>query len=75
MNLYVWNHPYDVRYGASILYVVAHDEATARQKALDATHSTYGDPEAKTMRLDGLGPPDRVVPINDGYAEVYEWQE
>jgi hypothetical protein len=80
MKLYVWNNPYDVRYGGSCLYAVADSEDAARDIAMSALRSHYGyDPGNDDHRLDqrirkeALGAPTRVRELP--YAEVYEWSE
>lgn len=77
MNLYVWNNPYPVTYGASVLYVVAESEEQARALAPSAMIRDFGMESRKDAQLQHayhrLGAPDRVLPVP--CAEVYEWSE
>lgn len=77
MKLYVWNDPYDVKYGGSCLYAIAATEDEARKIAADAGRATYGSQPEAGMRAAqlprDLGPPTRVHDLP--YAEVYEWSE
>ncbi len=75
MKLYVWNQPFSVSYGGSILYVLAENLTQARKKALAALDVGFGTsyPDGRTRELKDLGKPDRV--IDQPYAEVYWWSE
>lgn len=86
MKLFVWNEPYKIRYGGSIIYAVAETEEAARLAAADSLVKPFGyhDPCAdpnppRTAGLNpaALGPPDRVyeVPAGGAVAECYEWEE
>lgn len=75
MNLYIWNEPFSVRYGGSVIYAVAETEDEARIQARAARVSEYGyDPTIgapKDMDIDR--PPDRVMGVP--CAEIYQWSE
>lgn len=74
MKLFIWNDPYGVNYGGSILFVMAEDEASARELAKTCPTIKYG-----FGKPDGffctkpLGAPDRVIEQPGG--ECYEWSE
>lgn len=74
MKLFIWNNPYHVAWGGSLLYVVANDLKQAKELAAKgAGVSNYGyDPEIK-LTIKNLGEPTRIV--NLPCAEVYEWSE
>jgi hypothetical protein len=78
-KLFVWRNPISVSYGGTCLYVVAEDEAQARQVAERALVSKYGyDPQdvpgKDVPRFDKkLGKPDRVC--DAPYGEIYYWSE
>jgi hypothetical protein len=75
MKLYVWNRPYSVSYGGSIVYAVAESEEAARALAAVAPINCYGfgaEPRVG-RRLDISGPPTAVHDLP--YAEIYEWSE
>lgn len=77
MNLYIWDDPYDVSYGASTLRVIAPNLTEARKLAKKAglvEHS--GEPRQQDFLKDmKLGKPDRVVDVSNGFAEYFQWQE
>lgn len=73
MKLYVWNMPFQVSYGGSILYVLARDIRQARKAARTAVVSHYGYDPQEQHPLPDLGEPDRV--LSAPYAEVYRWSE
>lgn len=73
MKLYIWNEPYRVRYGSSIVYAVAETEEQARELAEKAPKSPYGlGVENGGCKLKGRAP-DRVLELP--CAEIYEWSE
>lgn len=78
MKLFIWNNPYRLQFGGSIIYAVAASEDEARAVALRAGISQFGDKPFPNEfgtgphRLD-LGKPDRV--IDAPCAEIYEWCE
>ncbi len=74
MKLYVWNDPYAVSYGGSILYVVAASEAAAKKLAATANTMNYGSYERAGNDLPReLGEPDRILSLP--CAEIYHWSE
>lgn len=74
MKLYVWNRPYDIPFGGSILYAVAENLMDARKFAEKALISNYGyKPDHPYPHKLDLGKPDRVCDLP--YAEIYEWSE
>lgn len=85
MNLYVWNNPYRVNYGASILFVMAESIEEAKRKAIRAKWFKHGyekkyrdELERKSYQdyakavISELGEPRIVGPIT---AEFHEWSE
>jgi hypothetical protein len=77
MKLFVWNVPYPVDYGGSIIYAVAETVGQAREVAMKAPLSKYGY-EPKSLNEGSnwpfkLGKPDRVLAVP--CAEIYEWSE
>jgi hypothetical protein len=73
MRLYIWNNPFHVMYGGSILYAVAETEDQARDEAIKAHVSRYGTAlEPDHINLN-LGPPIRSYQVP--CAEIYEWSE
>lgn len=74
MRLYVWNDPYHVSYGGSILYVVAETEEQARELAVAAPVAAFGNIREEGQKWDfKLGAADRVLDLP--CAEIYEWSE
>jgi hypothetical protein len=78
MKLYVWNDPYLVSYGSTLLIVVARDVESARRLACDKARAKswhFGDLEHKAMVFDEshLGEPTRVVDLP--CAEWHYWSE
>lgn len=75
MKLFVWNNPYRVSYGGSLLYAVAESEEAAREMIARPTpRYAYGEyAETPLNFLPDLGPPTRVVDVP--CAELYEWSE
>lgn len=75
MKLYIWNDPYHVDYGSSILIAVAENEEEARKQAVNGRKYLYGDflEDERPENTIELGPPTRVVDIP--CAEWYEWRE
>jgi alkanesulfonate monooxygenase SsuD/methylene tetrahydromethanopterin reductase-like flavin-dependent oxidoreductase (luciferase family) len=74
MKVFIWNDPYDVSWGASILIVCANTEAEARDKAKSARRVQFSvHDNDKEVSIDGLGAPDAVL---DAPAAIcYEWSE
>jgi hypothetical protein len=76
MKLYIWNTPYSVAYGSSLLFVVAPSLKEARRQAKKGTWWKYGDcPENPILpkHFPLLGSPTRVVDLP--CAEWHEWSE
>jgi hypothetical protein len=75
MKLFVWNEPYRVTFGGSIIYAVAETEDQARKQAETALVAQYGArPEARAAAQTlVLGEPTRVLDVP--CAEIYEWEE
>ena len=74
MKLYVWESPYDVKWGDCALFVIAETEMMAREQAHNTFVSRYGGaPNAGVLQLDALGPCSwsRELP----FAFSYEWTE
>lgn len=82
-NLYIWDSPYDVRYGYSLLFVVAPDLAMAKriaaQKATCHSLDIMWDESRADLkgyfsrRATKLGEPSRVITGVGG--EWHEWSE
>lgn len=77
MKLFVWNEPYDVAYGQSMVFAVAETVEQARELCRTGTVCTYGtpkdwEPKDWTKKIN-LGEPTRVVDIP--CAEWHEWSE
>jgi hypothetical protein len=75
MKLFVWNNPYDVRYGGSCLYVIANDVDEARKLAKEKCYDTaFGDQWKENKGVNVYGKePTRVHELP--HAECYEWEE
>ena len=74
MKLFIWNSPYPVSYGQSMLIVVARDEQEARAIAAQQNPAyAYGDCPQDPMFGPSLGPVTRVV--DAPCAEWHEWSE
>ena len=74
MKLFVWANPYSIPYGTSGLFVVAEDEAQARELAKSGECYSYVEyAGGKSAGSIDLGPPTRVVDVP--CAEWHEWSE
>lgn len=71
MKLYIWDDPYDVNYGSSLLIVAADSLSEARLMAKKAPHGVYSF-KSKGVDVDKKKP-SRVK--NLPYAEYHEWSE
>ena len=70
MKLYVWEEPYPVNYGSSLVIAMAHSLREARKEAQKAkTNYTYYSIPANLI----LGKPTRVHTLP--CAEWYHWEE
>lgn len=72
MKLFVWNNPYSVIYGSSLVFAVAETVEAGRVEAEKGLAYTFGEylhsnPGAR------LGEPTRVLDIP--CAEWHEWSE
>lgn len=72
-KLFIWNNPYQVNYGGSIIYAVAETEQEARSAAANAMVISYGEYEQDRLDNMKLGKPTRV--LDAPYAECYHWSE
>ena len=72
LKLFVWNNPYVVDSGHSMLIVMAHNEQEARELATEGKSYHFGDLEQDNvpMLVNDLGPPTRVVE-----GPCAEWHE
>lgn len=75
MKLYVWNNPYSVNWGGTIVYAIADSEEAARALAMVAPVSEFGYTPSHEQAgdLDINRPADRVLDLP--CAEIYQWQE
>lgn len=74
MKLFVWNRPYLIPFGGSVVYAVAESEEDARQQARQARSFGFGAyPREGRVHLDIDRPADRVLDVP--CAEIYEWEE
>lgn len=76
MKLFVWNNPYSVSYGGSLLIVVAETEEEARKQVVGAPSYDFGTCDAGTRsptKQEPIGAPDRVVDVP--CAEWHAWYE
>lgn len=79
MKLFVWNSPYPVKYGQSLLLVVADSIEEARKQAAKGAVFNCGfldqdvSPERMKALTATLGDPSRVVELP--CAEWHEWSE
>jgi hypothetical protein len=78
MKLFVWNDPYGVSYGFSLLIVVAPDvESAKRFAATEGKWFAYGNErlpyDHAQAVVDRLKDPDRIMDIP--CAEFHEWSE
>lgn len=73
MKMYVWNEPYKISYGSSILYVVANSLMQAKKLAKHAIVQKYGFSDNGTLGDIKLGEPTRILDLP--CAEVYHWEE
>jgi hypothetical protein len=68
-----FDNPYKISYGGSFLFVVAEDEAQARELAKTARINKYGfSPTDELLGDVKLGKP-RIQDLP--YAECYHWEE
>ena len=71
MKLFIWEDPYPVDYGTSLLIVVAEDLEKAKSQARIGRHCW---PEKQPLiGLIHLGEPTRIVEVP--CAEWFEWSE
>lgn len=82
MKLFVWNNPYTISYGSSLVFAVAETVEDARAEALKGRVCAYGedyehkqptDPEDDWRLKIKLGEPTRILDIP--CAEWHEWSE
>lgn len=73
MKLYLWNEPYGVKYGCSMVFAIAETEEQARELALSAPGYVYGDGKDNPPRSVALGAPTRVSTLP--CAEWHKWEE
>jgi hypothetical protein len=73
MKLFVWNNPYEVRWGHSLVVAVAETVEDARQQAIAGKAYTYGQFERDGVQGTPLGEPIRIVDLP--CAEWHEWSE
>lgn len=75
MKLYIWNEPYELDYGFTLLIVVARNLREAKLLAKNGDCYRFGiHQKEKTDKLNlKLGKPDRVVSLP--CAEWHEWEE
>lgn len=80
MKLFVWNNPYPVTYGSSLLIAIAENENQAREVITSSvTFNEFGATNSRHSRgypadmVAKLGPPLRVV--DTPCAELHEWKE
>ena len=74
MKLFIWNNPYRVPYGSSMLVAVAKDEEAARFLAKKSPAYVYGEfGNGDAPQSLELGPPTRVLELPA--AEWHEWHE
>lgn len=74
MKLFVWNNPYSVFYGSSLVFAVAETEEQARQIAKQSAAYTFGEyGNFKHVQDMKLGEPIRV--LEPPCAEWHEWSE
>jgi hypothetical protein len=67
MKLYVWENPYEIRYGYSLVFVVAENLRKARKQA------TLGKVYGRDITTTDLGKPTRIVKLP--CAEWHSWEE
>ncbi len=73
MKLYVWNEPYSVSYGQTMVFAVAETLEDAKREARNGEGYSYGDcPDGAPFNLE-LGEPTRVVDLP--CAEWHKWSE
>lgn len=72
MKLYIWNEPYSVSWGSSLLFAVAESLEEAKKIAATAPGYRFGIHETGTQSA-VLGEPTRVLDLP--CAEWHEWQE
>lgn len=72
MKLFIWNEPYPVKYGSSMVFAVAETVEEAREIAKASPRYSF-DSFDGTGGTVGLGTPDRVVDLP--CAEWHEWSE
>jgi hypothetical protein len=74
MKLYLWNEPYQVSYGSSLVFAVASSLEEAKEIATTkATSWSYGDCQKTGIPLRDLGEPTRVLDLP--CAEWHRWEE
>lgn len=74
MKLFVWNNPYPVSWGSSLVFAVAETEDAAREVAKTAKAYSFGEYENEHGRsMVVLGAPIRVLDLP--CAEWHEWSE
>jgi hypothetical protein len=72
MKLFVWNNPYEVDAGQSLVFAVAETVEQAREIAKKGTVCTFGKPrEDQAQPNVELGEPTRVVELP--CAEWHMW--
>jgi len=72
VKMYIWNNPYHVDYGSSLLVVLAHNLRQAKSEAKRGQGYIYGEYERPTPDVK-LGKPTRV--LNLPCAEWHRWEE
>lgn len=73
MKLYVWNNPYDVRYGHSLVFAVAENIEAAREQVLTGESYAYGEYTGDGVQKTKLDEPTRIVDLP--CAEWHCWSE
>lgn len=73
MKLFVWNNPYSVPYGSSLVFAIAEDLEAAKKEARNGDAYSYGEFPNSVPRHQDLGEPTRVVDLP--CAEWHEWRE
>lgn len=72
MRLYVWDRPYEVPYGHSMVFCVAHNLKEARKEVAKGKTYSFGYKQPGILNIE-LGKPTRIVSLP--CAEWHEWVE
>ena len=73
MKLFIWDDPYPVQYGSSMVFAVAKDLETAKEIAMNAPGYAYTKYNNIPDKSKPLGEPVRVLELP--CAEWHEWSE